>query len=134
MINTTALQGILRRAEFHLRTLTRSRGLTPSDKKQLKNFYLERIFGPKADKILRGPKLVNGAATTPGLRLLTARDLEPWLKLDAKTIYQYAQRNLIPHIRIESNVRFREPEIRRWLDRHGRIPRSLRQRTKPRKR
>lgn len=38
--------------------------------------------------------------------LLTARDLEALLKIDVKTIYSYAQRGLIPYVKIQSNVRF----------------------------
>jgi hypothetical protein len=37
---------------------------------------------------------------------LTAKDLEAVLKIDAKTIYSYVQRGLIPYVKIQSNVRF----------------------------
>jgi hypothetical protein len=41
----------------------------------------------------------------------TVRDLEAILKIDAKTIYGYMQRGLIPHVRIQSNVRFLRSQI-----------------------
>jgi predicted site-specific integrase-resolvase len=37
---------------------------------------------------------------------LTAKDLEAVLKIDAKTIYSYVRRGLIPYVRIQRNVRF----------------------------
>src|SRR5438105_4655110 len=38
--------------------------------------------------------------------MLTAKDLEALLQIDRKTIYSYAERGLIPYVRIESNLRF----------------------------
>jgi predicted site-specific integrase-resolvase len=38
--------------------------------------------------------------------MLTAKDLEGLLQIDRKTIYSYAERGLIPYIRIESSLRF----------------------------
>jgi hypothetical protein len=34
--------------------------------------------------------------------LLTAKDLERLLKIDVKTIYNYAQKGLLPYVRIQS--------------------------------
>jgi hypothetical protein len=51
------------------------------------------------------PILANAEAL---LEILTARELEAFLRIDVKTIYSYVQRGLIPHMRIESNVRFSE--------------------------
>lgn len=48
--------------------------------------------------------------------MLTAKDLEALLQIDRKTIYAYVQRGLIPHLRIESNVRFSKHQVMRWLE------------------
>ncbi len=55
--------------------------------------------------------------------LLTAKDLERWLKIDVKTIYSYVQRGLIPYVRIQSNLRFVRGQIREWIDRQNYRPR-----------
>lgn len=57
------------------------------------------------------------------LEMFTARELESLLKIDAKTIYKYVQRGLIPYIRIQSNLRFPKQEILEWIDRHKYRPR-----------
>jgi hypothetical protein len=38
---------------------------------------------------------------------MTARELAAILAMSPKTIYSYAERNMIPHFKIEANVRFR---------------------------
>ena len=43
--------------------------------------------------------------------MLTAKDLEGLLQIDRKTIYAYVQKGLIPHSRIESNVRFSNHQV-----------------------
>ena len=48
--------------------------------------------------------------------LLTAKDLESLLQIDRKTIYAYADKGLIPCIRIESNVRFPKHQVMEWLE------------------
>lgn len=67
----------------------------------------------------------SGARQAPD-RLLTAKELEAWLQIDVKTIYAYAQKGLIPYIRIQSGLRFRESEIVRWLDDRSFAPAPLR--------
>ena len=57
-------------------------------------------------------------------RLLTAKDVEALTKLSVKTIFSYAQRGLIPHVRIESSVRFPEDDIRVWIEERTYRPRS----------
>jgi excisionase family DNA binding protein len=54
--------------------------------------------------------------------MLTARDLEALLQIDRKTIYSYAQRGLIPYVRIQSNLRFRRTEIEGWIEKHSYRP------------
>ena len=48
---------------------------------------------------------------------LTAKELEGILKISRKTIFSYVQRNLIPYVRIQSNLRFRKDEILDWIER-----------------
>jgi predicted DNA-binding transcriptional regulator AlpA len=47
--------------------------------------------------------------------ILTAKELEAFLRIDVKTIYGYVQRGLIPYIRIQSNLRFRKREVLDWI-------------------
>ncbi len=54
--------------------------------------------------------------------LLTARELEAILKIDAKTIYAYVQKRLIPHVRIQRNVGFSKREILDWIERQSYRP------------
>ncbi len=48
--------------------------------------------------------------------LLTVKELEAMLKIDAKTIYGYVQKQLIPYVRIQTNLRFRRAEIFEWIE------------------
>lgn len=57
--------------------------------------------------------------------LLTAKDLERLLKIDVKTIYSYAQKGLLPYVRIQSNLRFEKSEILHWIEGHRFGPKSL---------
>jgi predicted DNA-binding transcriptional regulator AlpA len=57
--------------------------------------------------------------------LLTAKDLERLLKIDVKTIYSYAQKGLLPYVRIQSNLRFEKSEILHWIEGHRFRPKSL---------
>ncbi|MGH9655870.1 MAG: helix-turn-helix domain-containing protein [Bryobacteraceae bacterium] len=52
-------------------------------------------------------------------RLLTARELAAILNIKPKTIYSYAERNLIPSFKIESNVRFCGSDVAKWLRQRG---------------
>jgi excisionase family DNA binding protein len=58
--------------------------------------------------------------------ILTAQELEKFLRIDRKTIYSYVQRGLIPHMRIESNVRFSKHQVQRWLEERSFQPRPVR--------
>jgi excisionase family DNA binding protein len=52
-------------------------------------------------------------------KLLTAREVARILSISEKTVYSYVSRNLIPHYKIEANVRFRARDIANWLRRHA---------------
>jgi excisionase family DNA binding protein len=49
---------------------------------------------------------------------LTARDVAKMLAISEKTVYSYVSRNMIPHYKIEANVRFRSLELAEWLRNH----------------
>ena len=57
--------------------------------------------------------------------LLTAKELEGLLKIDLKTIYSYAERGLIPYVKIQSNIRFRKTEIHEWIENQTYRPRPV---------
>ena len=57
---------------------------------------------------------------------LTAKDLEAVLKIDAKTIYSYVRRGLIPYVRMQRNVRFSKREIIEWIERQSFRPHQAR--------
>jgi excisionase family DNA binding protein len=52
-------------------------------------------------------------------KLMTAREVARILSISEKTVYSYVSRNLIPHYKIEANVRFRPRDVANWLKRHG---------------
>jgi len=52
---------------------------------------------------LNAPILANVEALPD---ILTAKELEAFLRIDVKTIYRYVQLGLIPYLRMESNIRF----------------------------
>ncbi|HLG96735.1 MAG TPA: helix-turn-helix domain-containing protein [Bryobacteraceae bacterium] len=52
-------------------------------------------------------------------KLMTAREVARILAISEKTVYSYVSRNLIPHYKIEANVRFRARDVADWLKRHG---------------
>ncbi len=67
-------------------------------------------------------------------RLLTAPQLEEALQIDVKTIYHYVTKKIIPHVRIVTNVRFREKDILRWIERHTYRPPWMRSGARHRRR
>jgi excisionase family DNA binding protein len=55
-------------------------------------------------------------------RLITAKELAKILAISPKTIYSYVERNMIPHYRIEANVRFRAKDVADWLGNRCSLP------------
>jgi excisionase family DNA binding protein len=66
--------------------------------------------------------LMDSAAAAEDVRRASKR----CRRLNRKTIYAYVQRGLIPHVRIESNVRFSEHQVMRWLEERSFQPRLVR--------
>jgi predicted DNA-binding transcriptional regulator AlpA len=48
--------------------------------------------------------------------ILTARELEGFIRIDVKTIYAYVKFGQIPYMRMGSNLRFCKREILAWLE------------------
>jgi len=57
--------------------------------------------------------------------ILTAAELEKFLRINRKTIYSYTKRGLIPYLRIESNLRFSKHQVQRWLEERSFQPRPV---------
>lgn len=119
---------LVRVASTQFKLLNRNKSLSRADKKQLKTFFLDRMIGPQVRHVLA--QNTNGHAVPAsqppermaGQRLLTAREAEAWLQIDAKTLYKYANEGLIPHVRLKTNVRFPARELQRWVRRHFHLP------------
>ena len=59
-------------------------------------------------------------------RLMTARELASILAISPKTIDSYAERNMIPHFKIETSIRFRGRDVAEWLCNHASLGRVKR--------
>jgi excisionase family DNA binding protein len=68
------------------------------------------------------PILAN-AETLP--EILTAKELEAFLRIDVKTIYRYVQQGRIPYLRMESNLRFSKHLVLQWLQERSFEPRPV---------
>ena len=62
---------------------------------------------------VKGPDIIDHLKSSE--RLMTARELASILAISPKTIYSYAERNMIPHFKIEASVRFRGRDVAEWL-------------------
>ncbi|MEO5922216.1 MAG: helix-turn-helix domain-containing protein [Bryobacteraceae bacterium] len=86
-------------------------GLTAGQRKQLRFLTPQQVFS-----FLEGLEMKPVSLPAHGPDdLLTAKELEDLLRIDVKTIYSYAQRGLIPYVRIQSNLRFVRSEVLAWL-------------------
>jgi excisionase family DNA binding protein len=52
---------------------------------------------------------------TKTMRLLTVKDLSELLKIKAKTLYQWAELNQIPHMKLNGALRFDYDDIMAWV-------------------
>jgi excisionase family DNA binding protein len=53
--------------------------------------------------------------------IFTLQDVADYLKLAERTVYGYAQKGILPGIKICSAWRFRKADIDRWLEEQRRI-------------
>jgi len=73
---------------------------------------------------VKGPDIIDHLKSSE--RLMTARELASILAISPKTIYSYAERNMIPHFKIEASVRFRGRDVAEWLNKHASLRRMKR--------
>lgn len=65
--------------------------------------------------------------------ILTLQELSAWLKISERTLYGYAQKGIIPGIKIGSAWRFRRVDIDAWLEEQRKLTESSRDRDKLKK-
>lgn len=53
--------------------------------------------------------------------IMTLQELADYLKLSDRTIYGYAQKGLLPGIKIGTSWRFRRTDVDYWLEKQRRI-------------
>ena len=51
-----------------------------------------------------------------GGNLISPEELAQGMRVARVTVYQWARRGVIPHLKIEGLVRFEPEEIKRWLE------------------
>src|SRR5437667_9253299 len=130
MPNTVPSTALARNILRTFRVINQDRNLSRRNREQVKTLYLQCALGRVARSLLKDEQ----QSLTPVLdpALLNAKQLEALIGIDKKTIYGYVTQGIIPHVRIESNVRFREAEIKDWLERHTYRPKWMKQRPKSR--
>ena len=89
---------------------------------QVKPRFATTRSSAQQEVVHSAPMLVNAEALP---EILTARELEALIRIDVKTIYRYVQQGLIPHLRMESNVRFPKHRVLRWLEERSFSPRPV---------
>jgi len=96
-------------------------GLPKEQLKKVRFMAPEEVFSfIESLQVKVSPTPANGSAND----LLTAKELEEMLRIDVKTIYSYAQRGLIPYVKIQSNLRFVRSDIMTWMAEKGYKPRT----------
>ncbi len=63
----------------------------------------------------------NSAAEGASKRFLTVKEAADLLRLKPGTLYQYAERRKMPHLKVGGRLLFDEAELTEWVDRH-RVP------------
>ncbi len=58
--------------------------------------------------------------------IMTLQELATYIKIAEKTLYGYAQKGIIPGIKIGSAWRFRKTDIDAWLEQQRRLTESSR--------
>jgi len=84
--------------------------------KRVRFFAPEQLF--QFIGVLEAKAIGKAEPNAGSKEVLTVKELESLIKIDAKTIYSYAQRGLLPYVKIQSNLRFLRSEILKWLEEH----------------
>jgi excisionase family DNA binding protein len=48
--------------------------------------------------------------------MMTVKELAEYINVKEKTIYNFVEKRLIPHYRLNRIIRFRKKEIDKWID------------------
>src|SRR5947209_7981709 len=110
MPNTVPSTALVRNIFRTFRVINQDRNLSRKNREEVKTLYLQRVLTrvasalPKRDDRKQPPASL---AARPERGLLNAVQVEALTGIDRKTLWGYATNGTIPHVRIESNVRFR---------------------------
>ncbi len=85
--------------------------LSSTQYRQVKFLTPEEVFA-----FIEGSEAKSIDKPVPASELLTAKEVEVLLRIDVKTVYSYAQRGLLPYVKIQSNLRFVKSEILKWME------------------
>ena len=124
MLLTQEFKELIFVAVTQFRWLNRNKFLSRADKKQLKTFFLEQLIAPYASNTAPRKRSGRGSlgrkppSRIGGDQMFTAKEVEAWLRVDRKTLYAYAHKGLIPHVRIKRSVRFPARELQQWVRKH----------------
>ncbi len=58
------------------------------------------------------------------MKLLTVRELSEILQAKPSTIYQWAEQQIIPCIKLNGLLRFAEDDVMAWIEKHKKGPQS----------
>jgi len=58
-------------------------------------------------------------------KLLTAKQVSELLEVKVSTVYDWVYRRMIPYVKLGRLVRFKKPEVFRWVDSHTIRPRIV---------
>jgi predicted DNA-binding transcriptional regulator AlpA len=100
------------------RVRARAASVLPASQMKKVRFVLpEQVFASVS--VLESRHVAAEVRATESKELLTAKEVEALLRIDVKTIYNYVQRGLIPHVRIQSNLRFVKSDVLAWVAEHS---------------
>ena len=51
--------------------------------------------------------------------LLTVKEASEFTRLKPKTLYAYAERRIIPHVKLGSRLFFTKEKLERWIEDHS---------------
>lgn len=57
-------------------------------------------------------------------KLLTAKQVSELLEVKVSTVYDWASQGTIPYVKLGRLIRFKKPEVFRWVESHTTHPRS----------
>ncbi|HEY1903070.1 MAG TPA: helix-turn-helix domain-containing protein [Terracidiphilus sp.] len=104
--------------ETLVRVRARAASVIPASQMKKVRFVLpEQVFASVS--VLESRPATTEDPAIESRELLTAKEVEALLRIDVKTIYNYAQRGLIPYVRIQSNLRFVKSDVLAWVAEHS---------------